>query len=79
MQINLKNHSFSSALTETANSILLLAQIKIQTPYDVNSADKRYKSDLKNADYAISITAVVIGSLSVAEKKNTLLLVPSQL
>jgi len=36
----------------------------------VNSADNRYKSDSRNTDYAIGITAVVIGSISVPGKKN---------
>lgn len=46
--------------------------MNIWAPHDGNSEERDTKSDLKNADYAISITAVVIGNLSVPDGKKKL-------
>lgn len=43
--------------------------MNIWAPHDGNSGERDTKSDLRNADYAIRVTAVVIGNLSVPDGK----------
>lgn len=49
-----------------------MAQMNIWTPYDGNSEERDTKSDLRNAAYAISTTAVVKSSLSTPDRKKKL-------
>lgn len=68
--INWENHNFSSALTETDSSSSDGTDMPsdiIWTPYDGNSEERYTQSDLRNAAYAITITAVVRGSLSIPD------------